>query len=131
MGSDVSAGAGDRVLVVEDDATVRELVCDMLGAAAIPSVCVGSDREAHAVLATVQAFAGLIVDVNLGAGTTGFDVARFARKLMPDLPVIYITGQSTEQSFRAFGVPDSHFMPKPFSAEQLVAKVRELMRPAA
>jgi DNA-binding response OmpR family regulator len=122
--------AENRVLIVEDDRAIRELVCDMLGSATIQCVCVKSDREAYSVIPTMPALRGLIVDVNLGAGTTGFDVARFARQVIPDLPVVYVSGHSSEQSFEAFGVPGSHFILKPFGADELIAKVRDVMRPA-
>jgi DNA-binding response OmpR family regulator len=64
------------------------------------------------------------VDVNLGRGTTGFDVARFARQVIPDLSVIYITGEASAGSFMAFGVPESDYIQKPFAPGELVEKLR-------
>jgi CheY-like chemotaxis protein len=108
-----------RVLVVEDDSSVRDLIMDMLGPETFVFEGVGNDREAYARLDGASNLDGLIVDVNLGAGTTGFDVARFARKRNPDLPVVYISGEPVEASFRAYGVPGSLFLAKPFTAEEL------------
>jgi CheY-like chemotaxis protein len=113
-----------RVLVVEDDHAICDLIDELLQTMSLETVCVASDRDAYDALSTEPPFAALLVDVNLGAGTTGFDVARFARQSTPDLPVIYVSGQASTDSFRAFGVPDSAFVAKPFTAEELLETVR-------
>ena len=113
-----------RVLVVEDDNSVCELIGDVLESLDCETVCVQSDREAYDVLPTQPKFTVLLVDVNLGAGTTGFDVARFARQVIPDVAVVYVSGQASPHSFKAFGVPDSAFVAKPFTADELLEAVR-------
>jgi FixJ family two-component response regulator len=69
-------------------------------------------------------FAAVILDVNLGSGTTGFDVARFARQVVPDLPVIYVSGDADRVSFETFGVPGSEFLEKPFAPEDMLRIIR-------
>jgi CheY-like chemotaxis protein len=113
-----------RVLVVEDDHAICELIRDLLEPLNLQTVCAMSDRAAYDTLRVERSFAAVLLDVNLGAGTTGFDVARFARQVMPDVAVIYISGQASQQSFMAFGVPNSEFLAKPFTAEELVKVVR-------
>jgi CheY-like chemotaxis protein len=115
---------GRRVLVVEDDHAICDLIGDLLTGIGLEAVCVSSDRQAYDILPTLPVFSALLVDVNLGAGTTGFDVARFARQVIPDLPVLYVSGQASQASFKAFGVPDSAFIAKPFAAEELIEAVR-------
>ncbi len=115
-----------RILVVDDEDQVCDLVNDILEDAGFEVHCVQSDRGAYAALAGVIRYSALVVDVNLGPGTTGFDVARFARQLRPTLPVIYVSGDSSEVSFRAFGVPGSAFVLKPFAPGDLVGAVRRL-----
>jgi DNA-binding response OmpR family regulator len=68
--------------------------------------------------------AALVVDINLGAGTTGFDVARFARQVVSQLPILYVTGEASQDSFLAFGVPESAFPQKPFTAQELLSKLQ-------
>jgi DNA-binding response OmpR family regulator len=116
-----------RVLVVEDDDTTCELISDILEAEDFIVQYVQSDRNAYAALASGAGYAALVVDIDLGAGTTGYDVARFARQIRPGLPVIYVTGLSTRATFSAFGVPGSIFLSKPFMAEELAAHVRQLV----
>jgi DNA-binding response OmpR family regulator len=112
-----------QVLVVEDDHGICELISDMLGRELFDVECVATDREAYLRLGADAALDGLIVDINLGAGTTGFDVARFARQQNAHLPIIYVSGQATQESFKAFGVPGSYFVAKPFTADELVDAV--------
>lgn len=69
----------------------------------------------------------MVVDVNLRSGTTGCDVARFARQIDRALPVIYVSGQTSEASFRANGVAGSLFLPKPFTPAELMDRVRKLV----
>ena len=120
----VKPDATRRVLVVEDDKAVCELLSEVMDGLGFETVCVRTDREAYDELPTLPRFAALLVDVNLGPGTTGFDVARFGRQLIPDLAVIYVSGQASQQSFKAFGVPHSAFVAKPFTTDELIEAVK-------
>lgn len=115
------------VLVVEDEGEVGELISEMLENAGYDTHCVGSDRAAYSALAATRTYAALVVDINLGSGTTGYDVARFARQMRPDIAVLYVTGQASEGSFKAFGVPKSGYMPKPFEPEDLLLSLKLLI----
>ena len=115
------------MLIVEDEPEVCELLSDMVSDDGFEPVCVQNDEEAYAALRERTDFACMIVDVNLGKGGTGYDVARFARRLARRLPVIYVSGQSNEDSHRANGVPGSLFVPKPFTAEELLERIRMLV----
>jgi len=116
-----------RVLVVDDEHHVCELISDMLGEIGFELECVRSDRDAYARLSRGDGFGLLLVDVNLGAGTTGFDVARFARQTDPDLSILYVSGQASRESFKTFGVPGAGFLAKPFTTEELHRAVREAL----
>lgn len=114
-----------RILVVEDDAGVADVVRALLGEEGFECVWVRTDTAAQdAILASPPPMA-LVLDVNLGLGTTGFDVARFGRQRHPDIPVIFMSGSVNEASFKAFGVPHSHFLTKPFSLEELQMVLRD------
>ena len=71
-----------------------------------------------------ETFAAMIVDLDLGRGTTGFDVARHARALRPDLPVLYISGVDDGSSVGRFGVPGSSFLRKPFTPDELIEQLQ-------
>src|SRR5439155_22737574 len=71
-----SVETGRDVLVVEDEPQICELLADVLRAEDYEPVCVEHDEPAFAALRSETDFACMIVDVNLGVGTTGYDVAR-------------------------------------------------------
>jgi DNA-binding NtrC family response regulator len=114
-----------RVLVVDDDEQICELISDALDRTEIRTVCVGADRAAYAAIPTLPSFNAIIVDVNLGEGTTGFDVARFARQVIPEIAVIYISGDSGASALTEHGVPDSDFLEKPFRIDELIERLSD------
>ena len=114
------------VLVVEDESEVLEIVQDALERRGLQVSTALSDRAAYAVLAgEARSFSLLIADINLGEGVTGFDVARRARQLQPDLQVIYITGHAAHLD--RFGVPNAVMFPKPFYPDELAERVVDLL----
>jgi DNA-binding NtrC family response regulator len=112
-----------RVLVVDDDPGVCGLIADMLAEVRLKAVCVTSDTEAYRIIPTLPTIKAMVIDINLGAGTTGFDVARFARRVIPKVPIIYISGEATPEMFAGAGVPDTDFLLKPFAADDLLRVV--------
>jgi DNA-binding response OmpR family regulator len=122
-----SADRRQRVLVVEDEHQICELLADILQAEGFDPLCAQRDKAAFRALHADPGFACMIVDVNLREGTTGYDVARFARRLAPALPVIFVSGQTSDASFAANSVPGSLFLPKPFSPDELMQRLRKLI----
>lgn len=107
------------VLVVDDDPAICELIADALGDHGLRVRCAHTDREAYETLRATPDLSGLVVDINLGAGHTGFDIARAARRANPGVEVLYVTGQADERSVRTFGVEPSRFLFKPFTVGEL------------
>src|SRR4051812_40936857 len=70
--------------------------------------------------------AGLITDIRLGSGPTGWEIARRARELLPHLPIIYTSGDSAHQH-SALGVPDSIMVQKPFAVGQIATAIANLL----
>ena len=114
-----------RILVVEDNRDEADIICELLQGLGESPVWVRSDEEAYRALAAAEFISALVVDINLGAGTTGFDVARFGRQAKPSLPVVYVSGQVTTDSFRTHGVAESAYLEKPFSADAFIAAYRK------
>lgn len=117
------------VLVVEDEPLIRAQLSQILQDEGFLPHCVQWDIEAYTALKTHTELTGLITDINLGFGTTGFDVARFARTLHPDLSVIYMSGDAEEEQLCAFGVPGSRFIAKPFTEPQMVELIQGMRGP--
>jgi DNA-binding response OmpR family regulator len=116
-----SVPASRRVLVVEDEAPLCEMLEEYLSGCGWNVVCAPDDATAYRALAR-GGFSMLVADINLGVGTTGFDVARYARRLYPELPVIYITG-GDEHSVARHAVSDGMLVPKPFHPSELVERL--------
>lgn len=113
-----------RILVVDDDSSICGLISDIVEDLGLEAVCVHTDADAYARLRTLPTFRALLVDINLGTGTTGFDIARFARQIVPDIPVLYVSGETSRTSFAAFGVRNSDFIAKPFAADDILNPLR-------
>lgn len=115
-----------RVLVVDAEDATCMLLDRTLGDEGFDVMCVSSDAAAYQALndeaATLDA---LVIDSNLGAGTTGFDVARHARRLKPNLPVVFISA-SPREWVEKFGVPGAAHVAKPFDPDIIVMILREL-----
>lgn len=107
------------VLLVEDEADIRDLLESAFVEQGLPVRSAGADHAAYAILEKeARSFSLLVTDINLGEGTTGFDVAREARRLNPDIKVIYISGEVDQPG--AFGVDGGEMVCKPFTPAELV-----------
>jgi DNA-binding response OmpR family regulator len=107
------------VLLVEDDADIRDLLESAFEEHGLAVRSADADRAAYAILEKeARSFSLLVTDINLGEGTTGFDVAREARRLNPDIKVIYISGEVDGPG--VFGVDGGELVRKPFTPAELV-----------
>jgi DNA-binding response OmpR family regulator len=75
-------------------------------------------------------YRALITDVHLTPGKlTGWDVAKRARELTPELPVVYMTGAAGHE-WTSMGVPNSILLTKPFAPAQVLTAVSGLLNQA-
>jgi DNA-binding response OmpR family regulator len=75
-------------------------------------------------------YRALVTDVNLSPGKlTGWDVAKRARELHAEMPVVYMTGAGSHD-WPSRGVPNSVLVPKPFAPAQIVTAVSQLLNQA-
>ncbi|MDA8521167.1 hybrid sensor histidine kinase/response regulator [Acidovorax sp. NCPPB 4044] len=114
----------DSILVVEDDATVREFVCELLRDLGFQVMSAGSGAEGMAMLSGALHFDLLVSDVGL-PGPNGRQVADFARERLPQIHVLLMTGYA-EQAAMDPSFLVAHQMElivKPFDAQALVHKV--------
>lgn len=116
-----------RILLVEDEPLIGLSVQAALEEAGAEVAFVQSDRAAYDALRAESAkFDVLIADINLREGTTGFDVARYARRLNPSLQVVFLSGGS-EDSVASFGVDGAAFVGKPVAESELLSKIARLV----
>jgi DNA-binding response OmpR family regulator len=120
-----------RVLVVEDDPDIAQLVALYLGKAGFGVDVLSSGREALASIAARRPDL-LILDLMLPQ-VDGLEICRTVRAApaTADLPIIMLTARA-EESDRIVGLElgADDYLPKPFSPNELVARVRALLRRA-
>jgi CheY-like chemotaxis protein len=109
-----------RVLVVEDDALVREMVVEALRDAGFEVMEAEDGGTALAVCGSA-ALDVLLTDIRLPGPISGWDVAEKCRERHPTLPVIYATAVSIVPPRP---VPGSRWCNKPYTPEQIVACVK-------
>ncbi|WP_200956581.1 MULTISPECIES: PAS domain-containing protein [unclassified Sphingomonas] len=125
-----SEQANARVLVVDDEPTVRMLVVDAL--AELGYACLEAPDGA-AGLRILEADSGidlLITDVGLPGGLNGRQVAEAARKMQPDLKILFITGYAENAVLNHGHVERGmEVLTKPFSIDDLAGRVDRLLHP--
>jgi len=114
------------LLVVDDEALIRFEMVDTLQAGGYTVSECGDGTSALIAIDESTVLHGLITDVNMGTGPTGWIVARHARQKFPDIAVVFVTGDSAAD-WASEGVPNSIVMQKPFAYAQLVAAVANLL----
>ena len=119
------------VLVVEDDQLVQSVVEDCLSDGGFEAVIATSGDNAVELLdASERKYHALVTDINLSPSKfDGWDVARHAREIDPNFPVVYMSGKDADD-WAAKGVPNSIMLPKPFAPAQLVTAVSQLLNTA-
>ena len=129
--SETSAGRGTaaRVLVVEDDQHIRELLALHLGLEGLVPVQAGEGTEGLA-LARNQPFDLIVLDLML-PGLDGVTLCRAIRreKLNGDVPILMLTARR-EETDKVLGLDSGadDYLTKPFGIRELIARVRALLR---
>src|SRR2546428_3731871 len=118
-----------RVLVVEDEPNIRELVCLHLGLEGYACDGVGDGREAL-TRAEAERFDLMVVDVMI-PGLDGLSLCRAVRngRTNHDVPILILTARR-EEADKVVGLESGadDYMTKPFGVRELVARVRALLR---
>jgi nitrogen-specific signal transduction histidine kinase/ActR/RegA family two-component response regulator len=120
------------VLVVEDELPVRMVVVDVLGDLGCTVLEAADGRVGLHILESMTRIDLLLTDVGLPGGMNGRQLADAARRLRPDLKVMFMTGYAAGAAV-GNGMLDlgMHVITKPFSVDVLTAKVQEIIRKSA
>ncbi len=120
----------ERILVIEDEALVRDLVVLNLKHAGYEVVSEGTFATGAAALARADVSLA-IVDVMLPGGE-GFSLVRDARDAGLRCPILMLTARSEVQAkVRGLDCGADDYLTKPFDVTELLARVRSLLRRAA
>ena len=117
-----------HVLVLDDEPSIRDLVCDYLRDNELRATAVASGKEFDAVMAR-ETIDLVVLDVRL-PGEDGLQIARRLRESSA-VPILMLTGR-TEEADRVMGLElgADDYLTKPFSPRELLARIRALLRRA-
>lgn len=119
-------GAGKKILVVEDSATMRQQVCFALSRDGYQTVEAGDGVEALAVAAANKDISLVISDVNM-PNMNGLEFLKSYREKGFAAPIIMLTTEGSKELItRAKELGAKGWLVKPFKPEQLVDVVKKL-----
>jgi CheY-like chemotaxis protein len=118
--------AAARILVVEDVEDIRIATVDALAQAGYQVLAAASAEIALSLLAEEPAIGVLFTDIVLGRGIDGYELAKRAVALKPQLKVLYTTGYAARARETS---PAGRLLPKPYRAAQLLREVSVLIDP--
>jgi len=124
----MARGDGETVLVIEDEATIRLLITEVLQEAGYQVIGAEDGRAGLRIVESTSRIDLLVTDVGLPGGMNGRQVADAARVMRPGLKVIFITGYAEKAA-----VGNGHLergmavLTKPFEVAALANKVRAMI----
>ncbi len=119
--------ADERILVVDDENTIRDVVCSILNQAGFESHPVVSGKEALALLRSDETYSVVLSDVIM-EGMDGLSLLARIRQEHPDIPVVMVTAvHDISVALAAIRNGAYDYLLKPFEREQLLAIVRRAM----
>ena len=123
------AMAGDSVLVVDDEATIRLLVRETLEDLGYTTLEAEDGPSGLKLLQSRARIDLLVTDVGLPGGMNGRQVAEIGRALRPALKILFITGYAENAMLnQAHLGAGMHILVKPFAMETLANRVRTLIQ---
>ena len=117
-----------KVLVVEDEASIREVIALNLRRSGMEVLEAGSAEEALTLLEQAPDCSAAILDVML-PGMNGFSLCETIRRSNQKIGIIILSAKGQEQDkIRGLSIGADDYMTKPFSVSELLARVEALCR---
>jgi signal transduction histidine kinase/CheY-like chemotaxis protein len=124
----VRSGAGETVLIVDDEPSVRMLVAEVLSELGYSAIEAADGVAGLKVLRSDARIDLLITDVGLPGGINGRQMADAARETRPGLKTLFITGYAENAAISNGHLePGMHVLAKPFAMDKLAARVRAII----
>lgn len=128
MGKTTTTNAKPRVLIVDDEPAMVELIDDVVGhSIGCRLLSAGSVSEARKILAS-QPIELMVADVRLPDGD-GMSLVSALNRCQPQASAMIVTGDpSVDRAIQALRSGAIDFLPKPFTSDQLLERVRLALR---
>ncbi len=117
---------GGRILLVEDEDMVRAVAERALTRQGYDVQTASDGDEGFDIVRDGGEFDLVVTDVVMPA-MDGPAMAREIRKLKPRLPILFMSGYAEEQLRKDINIEAMHFIPKPFSVQQIADKVAQVL----
>jgi PAS domain S-box-containing protein len=122
------AEAGQTVLVVDDEPSVRMLITEVLEELGYAAVEAADGASGLAVLRSDARIDLLVSDVGLPGGMNGRQLADAARRFRPGLKVLFITGYAEHAVLQSENLdPGMQVLTKPFALEKLAERIKAII----
>ncbi|HEY9053113.1 MAG TPA: PAS domain S-box protein [Gammaproteobacteria bacterium] len=121
-------GQGQLILVVDDEEKVGDLASEILNKQGYATMGASNGKNALELLRRHPNVCLLFTDVIMPGGMNGYELAEQAKALKPDLKILLASGYTEkEPANQAQSMAAQHFINKPYSREQLLRKIEELL----
>ena len=117
---------GGKVLLVEDEDTVRAVAERALSRQGYEVTVAADGEEGLQFVALGRRYDLVVSDVVMPV-MDGPAMAREIRKLVPDIPFLFMSGYAEEQLRKEIDFDNMHFMPKPFTVQQITDTVAQVL----
>jgi CheY-like chemotaxis protein len=114
-----------RVLLVEDEFLLSDMLCEVLAEHGFEVFAVANAKDALRHLTCGAPCDILLTDIHLAGSIDGAALARLARALRPNLPVVYSSG-ACRRLEDLDAVAGSIFVPKPYNPDKLCEMLSEM-----
>ena len=118
--------AGEKILIVDDEKNMRELLKDFFEEEGYSIVLAEDGQQA---LEVIDETIDMVISDNRMPQMQGMELMVQIKKSYPDTPVIIITAFTTPKlAVEAYKMGASSYLTKPFNPEELLAKMKEIFR---
>jgi two-component system, cell cycle sensor histidine kinase and response regulator CckA len=124
------AGGSETILLVEDEESVRKLVCDTLTSRGYHVLEAENGNAALELALRHRDEIHLLMTDVIMPGLSGHELVHQLLAVRPGTKVLYLSGYA-EDAFTASAAAASAFLPKPFTLQSLSRKVREVLGPSS
>lgn len=114
------------VLVVDDDASIRDLIVRHLESAGYRAIQASSYSEAVNQAKRIKDTLGLVITDIVMPGNSGVELSQWFKDWAPGLPVLFITGYSKNSEKLSHLPPGSAVIHKPFMRDTLLKRVEDI-----
>lgn len=118
----------ETVLIVDDDPAIRKLLTKVVEGNGFKSLMASNGQEAI-TLAQNRKFDLILLDIMMNGNDDGFDVIRSLRSIGNDIPIIILSGRTTDfDALYGLDIGADDYITKPFNPVVLGAKIKALIR---